>query len=110
MKLPNAENAYIDLSKLRDYALNPNHKEGRHKAVSSNRPWGINIRDADWLYEQLLVAARTLDCQLGRRTAHGQRYIIDFTLTRARKAASLRSAWNIRPTENFPRLITCYVL
>ncbi len=32
MKLPNAENAVIDIKKLRDYCLNPNHPEGKHKA------------------------------------------------------------------------------
>lgn len=32
MKLPNAENAVIDIAKLRDYSLNPNHPEGKHKA------------------------------------------------------------------------------
>jgi hypothetical protein len=32
MKLPNAENAVIDIAKLRDYCLNPNHPEGKHKA------------------------------------------------------------------------------
>lgn len=32
MKLPNAENAVVSIEKLRDYSLNPNHPEGKHKA------------------------------------------------------------------------------
>jgi len=30
--LPNAERAVADIEKLRDYALNPEHDEGQHKA------------------------------------------------------------------------------
>ena len=32
MLLPNAEKAVVDISKLRDYCLNPNHEVGKHKA------------------------------------------------------------------------------
>lgn len=32
MKLPNADRAIVDVAKLRDYCLNPNHEEGKHKA------------------------------------------------------------------------------
>lgn len=31
MKLPNAEKAVIDIAKLRDYSLNPNHPDVRPK-------------------------------------------------------------------------------
>ncbi|WNZ43321.1 hypothetical protein Q2T42_15810 [Leptolyngbya boryana CZ1] len=33
MKLPNPEQALIPFEKLEGYSLNPNHAEGRHKAV-----------------------------------------------------------------------------
>jgi hypothetical protein len=32
MKIPNGANAFIDIRKLRDYALDPEHRVGRHKA------------------------------------------------------------------------------
>ena len=32
MKLPNAENAYVDLRKLADYCLDSEHERGKHKA------------------------------------------------------------------------------
>ncbi|WP_200235400.1 DUF6883 domain-containing protein [Thiohalocapsa halophila] len=32
MKLPNANQAVVDLEKLRGYCLNPAHPRGRHKA------------------------------------------------------------------------------
>ncbi len=65
---------------------------------------------ADWLRDQLLQAARELDCELGKCDEHGQRYIMDLTATFGRKSARLRSAWNARPGEDFPRLVSCYVL
>jgi hypothetical protein len=32
MKLPNSEKAIVDIAKLRDYSLNPEHESGGHKA------------------------------------------------------------------------------
>jgi hypothetical protein len=32
MKIPNADRAVVDIRKLRDYCLNPQHDEGKHKA------------------------------------------------------------------------------
>jgi len=31
MKLPNANRAFVDITKLRDYSLDVVHKEGKHK-------------------------------------------------------------------------------
>ena len=110
MKLPNAEQAFVDVAKLRDYALDPGHEEGKHKARVFAAALGISRNDAEWLRDQLLLAAKNSDCLLGRKTEHGQRYAIDFDVTIRGRTARLRSAWNIRPAENFPRLVTCYVL
>ncbi|MEI9960611.1 MAG: DUF6883 domain-containing protein [Limisphaerales bacterium] len=110
MKLPNADNAFVNIAKLRDYSLDVMHKEGRHKARVFAAALGLIRNDADWLRGQLLAIARSSDCEPGRKTDHGQRYILDFTLAYRGKSARLRSVWNVRPTENFPRLVTCYVL
>jgi hypothetical protein len=109
MKLSNAERAFVDITKLRDYSLDVVHKEGKHKARVFASALGLTRNDADWLREQLLAVARTNDCRLGRKTDHGQRYILDFTLNRGDKSALVRSVWNVRPAENFPRLVTCFV-
>jgi hypothetical protein len=109
MKLPNAERAVVEIAKLRDYSLDVVHKEGKHKARVFAAALGLTRNDADWLREQLLAAACTLDCQFGRKTDYGQRYVLDFTLTRGDKSALVRSVWNVRPAEDFPRLVTCFV-
>jgi hypothetical protein len=110
MKLPNPERAWVDLAKLRDYALDPVHYKGRHKARVFASALGLTRNDAIWLRDQLLLAAKENDCSLGLQTAHGQRYLVEFELARGGKAARLRSVWNVRPHDDFPRLITCFVI
>ena len=46
---------------------------------------------------------------LGRKRLMG-RVLFDFGLRHGPNAARLRSVWNVRPGEDFPRLVTCYVL
>jgi hypothetical protein len=37
MKLPNAERAFVDVRKLRDYCLSGEHPRGQHKLASLPR-------------------------------------------------------------------------
>ena len=110
MKLPNADRVFVDVVKLRDYSLNTEHKEGKHKARVFVDALGLESDDAAWLRQKLLNIAKSEDCQMGRETDYGQRYVIDFELTREGKTAQVRSAWIIRKGEDFPRLVTCYVI
>lgn len=110
MNLPNAQRAVVDIAKLRDYSLNPRHPEGKHKARVFAAALGATMADADWLRDELLRVAHKATCQPGRQTAHGQRYLIDFTVSLRGQTARLRAAWIVRQGENFPRLTTCYVL
>ena len=66
MKLPNVENAFVDMAKLRDYALDPIHSKGKHKARVFASALGLTRNDAKWLRNELLRAARELDCSLGQ--------------------------------------------
>ena len=63
MKLPNAENAVVDIAKLRDYSLNPNHPEGKHKARAFLEKLDIRRNDAEqlrqWILEAILTAEAT---------------------------------------------------
>jgi hypothetical protein len=110
MKLPNAECAFVDIAKLRDYSLNPEHKEGKHKARVFAASLGLGIEDAEWLRNKLLEIAKIENCRLGRKTEYGQRYLIDFDVSHGAKSTRLRSSWIVRTGENVPRLVTCYVL
>lgn len=72
--------------------------------------WKVCIEANHWLRDQLLKAVREMNCAPGKRDEHGQRYLVDFIAAFGGKSARLRSAWNVRPDEDFPRLVSCYVL
>jgi hypothetical protein len=110
MKLPNGERAYINMVKLRGYSLSPTHEEGKHKARVFAAALGIGLEQVEWLRAELLTAARDVDCEAGRLDEHGRRYTVDFTARFERNSARVRSVWIVRPREDFPRLVSCYVL
>jgi len=110
MRVPNAERAWIEMSKLRDYALDPTHRVGGHKARLFAILLGMTTRDTDGLRDILLHVIRTEEATLGELDEYGQRYVIDFTLTWQNKQVVVRCAWIICPDEDFPRLVTCYPL
>lgn len=56
MKLPNAEAAFIDMKKLRDYTLNPNHIRGKHKARLFASILGLTVENDEELKVILLTA------------------------------------------------------
>jgi hypothetical protein len=110
MELPNRDRAIIDEQKLAGYCLNPNHVDGQHKAYVFQSALGIGFDDVEVLKAALQEAVRMYDAVPGKSNQHGQRYVIDFLMTRLGKQAMVRSVWIVRYDENFPRLVTCYVL
>jgi len=110
MILPNAENAFIDLRKLRDYSLNFESPKGRHKARLFASALGITSEDAVYLQSVLFEAVKKYEAETGELDLFGQRYTVDFQLTTKVGEATVRSGWIVLHAENFPRLTTCYVL
>ena len=110
MKLPNPERAIIDRNKLSGYCLNPNHSDGRHKARVFESALGLTIENVDELYLALMQAIQVSDAVLDKRNQYGQKYVINFSMTREGKTAIIHSVWIVRESEDFSRLVTCYVL
>ena len=110
MKLRNGDRAVVDIRKLRDYCLNPEHVDGKHKARVFKSALGLRKSDADDLRDTLLEVAITGSVTKGGRDRRGQRYTLDFELMRGHRKATIRSGWIVHHDENFPRLTTCYVL
>ena len=112
MKLPNAENAVVDIAKLRDYCLNPNHPEGKHKARAFLEKLGLERSDAELLRQSILEAILKTEAIEQNATEHGRRFVIDFELQHGVGAvlyrAVVRTAWIIRNNEDFARLTTCF--
>jgi hypothetical protein len=110
MKLPGGEHAIVDIAKLRDYCLNQTHPRGRHKARLFTAVLGLAQADAEFLRQELLLAARDVEAIVSDSDEYGQRYVVDFELARNDRRAAVRSAWIIRRGEQSPRLTSCYVL
>jgi hypothetical protein len=110
MLIPNAENAVIDIRKLRDYCLNSEHDDGKHKARLFLSVLGMTADDAKALRQILLEVVITHEARLGRQDAFGQRYTLDFKITWQSRSATLRSGWIIEHGSEIPRLTTCYPL
>ena len=108
--LPYAENAIVDIRKLRDYCLDPNHHRGKHKARLFYSILGMTADDAEDLRQILLKVVKTQEARLGRQDVYGQRYTIDFTLEWQNRSATVRSGWIIENDSDIPRLTTCYPL
>jgi hypothetical protein len=110
MKLPNPNDAIIEMRKLLTYCLDPEHSEGQHKARVFRSALGLTQDNAEELVAALLEAVQTQDAVSVNRNPYGQKYVIDFIMTRGDRQALIHSVWIVRNTETFPRLITCYIL
>ena len=108
MKIPNAEQALVDIRKLRDYCLNPEHDEGKHKARLFAAALGMTSADAKDLRHALLEAVKGDNADLSRRDEFGQRYVVEFMLEWHNKRAIVRSGWIIEHDSDIPKLTTCF--
>jgi hypothetical protein len=113
MKLHNAERAVIDIRKLRDYGLNPNHPEGKHKARVFLEKLNLNAEDAERLLKLIMEAILVGEATEQRPTSYGRRFIVDFQVKWEEKfvvtLVTIRTAWIIRNDEDFPRLTSCFI-
>ncbi|GAB4214586.1 MAG: hypothetical protein OHK0012_12930 [Synechococcales cyanobacterium] len=108
--MPNSENAIVDIRKLRDYCLNPEHDDGKHKARLFLSTLGMNSDHAEDLRQILLDVVKKYKARLGRQDEFGQRYTLDFPIEWQNRSAVLRSGWIIEHGSEVPRLTTCYPL
>jgi hypothetical protein len=110
VKLPNSEKAIVDDDKLIGYCLNPNHRDGRHKARVFKAALDLDVDNVEELEEALLEAVKNYDAVPGKVNQYGQKYVIDFPMNRGEKTALIRSVWIVKNEDLIPRLVTCYVL
>jgi len=109
MRLPNSHKAIVEIEKLRDYSLNPDHPVGQHKARVFKAVLGITRNDAEWLRERALEIALTEDAQRSAASVFGDKYVIDSVIEREGESATVRFSWIIEYGTHFPRLTSCYV-
>jgi len=109
VRLPNSHKAVVEIQKLSNYSLNPNHPVGKHKARVFKAALGITLEDAGWLREQALEVALSDDVRRGADSIFGAKYVIDSMLEYKGMSAMVRFSWIIETGTDFPRLTSCYV-
>jgi hypothetical protein len=109
-KLPNPENAIVEIRKLREYCLSPDHPRGRHKARVFASALGLTADDAEELREALLSAALSAEADPAEEDEYGRRYVLDFEMKTGTGPAMVRSGWIVRRGEDVPRFTSCFVL
>lgn len=109
-KMTNFNKAFIDNAKLENYSLCEEHPEGKHKAKVFKSALGIDKRDAEWLKKQILERVKNENPVESKRNEFGVFYRIDFELKRGFFKTKIRTAWKVLPNEDFPRLVSCYVI
>lgn len=109
MILPNSSSAIIDIDKIRDYCLNPEHPRGKHKARVFESALGLTQADAETLRSLILDEVANAECVRGVADQYGERFFVDSVISHGEHSASIRTAWIVPTAEEFPRLTTCYV-
>jgi len=110
MLIPKAKNAVVDIRKLRDYCLNLEHEDGKHKARLFLSILEMKADNAEELRQILLEIIQTHEARLGKQDEFGQRYTIDFLVQWQNRSATLWSGWIIERGLEIPKLTTCYPL
>lgn len=109
MKLPNSDRAVVDIAKLRDYSLNPQHPKGKHKARVFAAVLGFTQKDAEKLQRMVLDAAHVNEANEGVKDEHGERFILDLETPGLFDIVTIRTAWIVDPGQTTPRLVSCFV-
>jgi Domain of unknown function (DUF6883) len=110
VKLPNGDRADLG-SKLQDYVLNPRHRRSRHKARVFESSLGIRRENQDILANALHQAATNSNSAISTGDqGFGITFQVRFPLTTHKGTATVLSAWIIRNGEDFPRLVTCFII
>ena len=108
--IPHAESAIIDSRKLTEYALNPNHEVGKHKAKVFESALGYNQSNADELILKIKQGLKENPAQLGKKDQYGQRYTVNIPIQGPNgKTAIVTTGWILESGSKTPKLTTALV-
>jgi hypothetical protein len=110
MNLLNAENALLDIGKLRGYCLNSAHSKGKDKARVFMSALGVRQADALWLRAEILRTLPFAAAVQQIEDVWGIRYAVDMEITHNAKTAIVRTIWIILRGDDRPRFVTCRVV
>jgi hypothetical protein len=106
MNIPNSDRAIIEQSKITNYLLNVEHKNGKSKARLLFR-YGYSVDNWQQLEADIRRFHLSEDVSLIKETPYGIRYEISANLlTPINRLLLVRTVWQIDKGTDFPRLIT----
>ena len=110
LSLPSVERAVIPVEKLRDYALNPEHHRGGHKARVFASTLGIGREDWAFLRDQIAEKLPSASVTAVRENPYGFVYEVPMLIEGLNGATEeVITAWFLRKESDIPRLTTTYV-
>ncbi len=72
---------------------------------------GVTLANAEVLRAAILKAAADSDTAVSHGdNGFGEVFVLHFPFSTAKATVTLLTAWIIRHAEDFPRLITCYIV
>ncbi|MBF0313258.1 MAG: hypothetical protein HQK50_05595 [Oligoflexia bacterium] len=108
-RLLNSPNAVIKEEKLTQYALNPNHPEGMHKARVFESLLGYNLSNYQGLLKQLKEGVlKTIPVE-GRVDQYGARFTLDILVNGPKGEGVVRTGFIFKEGSQIPELTTLMV-
>ena len=105
--LPSYQKAVIPRSKLEDYALDPTHKEGQHKARLFKSILGFERADWQELEKVILNELPYQEALLLGEGQWGKKYLVSLPITGLNgNTAIVETVWIIRPETDYPSFVT----
>ena len=106
VRLPNADQAWVDPRKLRDYALNPKHLSGGYKEAFFAQ-MGCSREDWQRLERDIRQQHLSQPAESGQPSPHGKKYTITASLRGPRgPARQVTTVWIFRARNDFAELVT----
>jgi Domain of unknown function (DUF6883) len=108
VKLPNADKAIVDRTKIADYLLNAAHPDNGGKAAFFES-LGFRSSEPELLTEELRKLARQAEVTKATVSPHGQKYVIVGQIeSPTGRAANVRTIWIVDEGRDVARLVTAY--
>lgn len=105
--LPNYQNAIIPRSKLEDYALNPAHTDGQHKARLFKSILGFARTDWEQLSEAIRGELPFHEAIFNREDGWGRYYLVSLPILGPNgNEAMVTTVWVFRPGTDYPSFVT----
>lgn len=107
LKIPGAERAIVEESKVRGYLLSPEHRIGSFKARFFTQ---LGFNQSDWaILQHELTRFASAEAELGPTTKFGQKYVVAGSIQGpSGRTAQVVVVWIVLTGEDVPRLVTAY--